>query len=75
MVGETLTHQKPLLYPLNYGAKPLFHRRLLCGHPAARKLMRLAGGLMRANAAILQKALQFSKSMNRRGSLCLSPAD
>jgi hypothetical protein len=27
------------------------------------------------NAAILQKALQFSKSTSRRGSLCLSPAD
>jgi hypothetical protein len=27
------------------------------------------------NAAILQKALQFSKSTSLRSSLCLSPAD
>jgi hypothetical protein len=41
MIGETLTHQKlgrPLLYPLNYGAKPLFHWRLLWAS-AARKMM------------------------------------
>ena len=30
---------------------------------------------MREDAAITQKALQFSKSTKRRSSLCLSPAD
>jgi hypothetical protein len=41
MIGETLTHQKlgrPLLYPLNYGAKPLFHWAFIVGI-AGRKMM------------------------------------
>jgi hypothetical protein len=42
IICETLTHQKrgrPLLNPLNYGTKPLFHWRLFWGRSHARKLL------------------------------------
>jgi hypothetical protein len=57
IIRETLTHQKrgrPLLNPLNYGAKPLFHWRLLWA--SARSQVDVIGGRSHA-----RKMLQFCK--------------
>jgi hypothetical protein len=62
-----------LLNPLNYGAKLISLAFIV---ESARSQGDVIGEISCAqNAAILQKALQFSKSTSRRGSLYLSPAD